>query len=94
MLSASDEGKEIERPLSGGVKVVYRPIDEHTQAGRILKDVSDIVVPVFYFGILLWKAKEGRQASALCAFALYQLSTGTLVFGTPWSARSAMAQQR
>jgi uncharacterized RDD family membrane protein YckC len=37
------------------VKTVH--VDEHSRTGEVIKDVTDVVVPILYFGILLWKGK-------------------------------------
>lgn len=37
------------------VKTVH--VDEQSRAGKVIKDVTDVLVPILYFGILLWKGK-------------------------------------
>jgi hypothetical protein len=37
------------------VKTVH--VDEHSRAGEVIKDVTDVLVPILYFGVLLWKGK-------------------------------------
>jgi uncharacterized RDD family membrane protein YckC len=41
---------------NGGRTKIYR-LNEDTKVGKAVKDVIEIVVPVLYFGILLWKGK-------------------------------------
>jgi uncharacterized RDD family membrane protein YckC len=37
------------------VKTVH--VDEESRTGEVVKDVTNVVVPILYFGILLWKGK-------------------------------------
>jgi uncharacterized RDD family membrane protein YckC len=37
------------------VKTVH--VDEHSRTGEVIKDVTNVLVPILYFGILLWKGK-------------------------------------
>lgn len=43
--------------VAGHLKVQTLHVDEQSRAGKIIKDVTDVVVPILYFGILLWKGK-------------------------------------
>ena len=41
----------------GHLRVQTIHVDEQSRGGKIIKDVTDVLVPILYFGILLWKGK-------------------------------------
>lgn len=41
----------------GHLNVKTLHVDEHSRTGAVIKDVTDVLVPVLYFGILQWKGK-------------------------------------
>jgi uncharacterized RDD family membrane protein YckC len=41
----------------GHLTVKTLHVDENSRSGGVVKDVTDVVVPILYFGILLWKGK-------------------------------------
>jgi uncharacterized RDD family membrane protein YckC len=48
-----------EQPKVSGVHLTVKTVhvDEQSRTGEIIKDVTDVLVPILYFGILLWKGK-------------------------------------
>jgi uncharacterized RDD family membrane protein YckC len=57
MLPESAEGAKVKVEVRGGVKIKTYHLDEDSKAGKAMKIGMDILVPVLYFGILLWKGK-------------------------------------
>lgn len=41
----------------GHLNVQTIHVDEQSRTGAVIKDVTDVLVPILYFGILLWKGK-------------------------------------
>jgi uncharacterized RDD family membrane protein YckC len=41
----------------GHLNVKTLQVDERSRTGKVIKDVTDVLVPILYFGILLWKGK-------------------------------------
>jgi uncharacterized RDD family membrane protein YckC len=54
---ASKGGGKFDVTVHGGVKVKTYHMDEHSRAGEAMRVVTEVLVPVLYFGILLWKGK-------------------------------------
>ena len=57
MITASEQGEKVDVAVHNGSKVTMYRLDEHSKAGEAIKIATDIVVPVLYFGVLLWKGK-------------------------------------
>ena len=41
----------------GHLNVQTLQVDEHSRTGKVIKEVTGVLVPVLYFGILLWKGR-------------------------------------
>jgi uncharacterized RDD family membrane protein YckC len=48
---------KFDETVVGGVKGKTYHVDEHSRAGQAMRVVTEVLVPVLYFGILLWKGK-------------------------------------
>jgi len=58
MFSATEDGEKVNIVVPGKTQVkTYRVDPEHSKAAEVLHVISSIVVPILYFGILLWKGK-------------------------------------
>jgi uncharacterized RDD family membrane protein YckC len=57
MVTASEDGDKADITVHGRSKVMTYHMDEHSKTGEAIKVVFDVLVPVLYFGILLWKGK-------------------------------------
>jgi len=58
MFSATEDGDKVSIAVQGDRQVkTYRVDPEHSKAAEVLHIISEIVVPILYFGVLLWKGK-------------------------------------
>jgi uncharacterized RDD family membrane protein YckC len=54
---ASPDAGKADVTVHGGVTVKTFHLDKESKAGEVMKIVTDVLVPVLYFGILLWRGK-------------------------------------
>jgi uncharacterized RDD family membrane protein YckC len=57
MVTTTEDGDKVDVAVHGGTKVTTYRMDEHSKTGEAMKVVSDVLVPILYFGILLWRGK-------------------------------------
>ncbi len=57
MVTTSEDGEKVDIAVHGGSKVTTYHMDEHSKTGEAMKVFFDVLVPVLYFGILLWRGK-------------------------------------
>jgi len=57
MFPATEFVNQPKMTVGGHLRVLTIHVDEQSTGGKIIKDVSDVLVPILYFGILLWKGK-------------------------------------
>lgn len=57
MLSVSGDSEKANITIRSNSKATTYELDEHSTAGEAIKIVAGVLVPVLYFGILLWKGK-------------------------------------
>jgi uncharacterized RDD family membrane protein YckC len=57
MLPATTLVGHPEVTAGGHLNVKTLHVDEHSRTGAVIKDVTDVLVPILYFGILQWKGK-------------------------------------
>ena len=55
--SPSDNGDKVDIAVHGPTKVRTYHMDEHSRTGDAMKVFFDVLVPILYFGILLWRGK-------------------------------------
>jgi uncharacterized RDD family membrane protein YckC len=60
------------------VKTVH--VDEESRTGKVVKDVTDVLVPVLYFGILLWKGKGRTPGKRLMRIRVVSIVHSHLSF--------------
>ena len=90
IFSGPEHGRKLGIVLPGGPKVnVYR-VDEHTPIGETIKLVVDVLVPVLYFGILLWRGKGRTPGKRLMRVRVVSIVHQHLSSGIQWSVRWAM----
>ena len=63
-----------------GVTVKTFHLDEHSRAGQAMKIVTDVLVPILYFGILLWKGKGRTPGKRLLRIRVVSIVHRHLTF--------------
>ena len=80
MVTTSEDGDKVDVAVHGATKVTTYHMDEHSKTGEAIKVVSDVLVPVFYFGILLWRGKGRTPGKRLMRIRVVSLMHRHITF--------------
>ena len=79
-LSSSEAAKKFNIEIEGHSKVSFYKPDEDTAGGETIKIIVDVLVPVLYFGILLWKGKGRTPGKRLMRIRVVSIVHRHLTF--------------
>jgi uncharacterized RDD family membrane protein YckC len=80
MVTTSQDGDKVDVAVHGATKVTTYHVDEHSKAGEATKVVFDVLVPVLYFGILLWCGKGRTPGKRLLQIRVVSLMHRHITF--------------
>ena len=80
MVTTSEDGDKVDVAVHGATKVTTYHMDEHSKTGEAIKVVSDVLVPVLYFGILLWRGKGRTPGKRLMRIRVVSLMHRHITF--------------
>jgi len=80
MVTTSEDGDKVDVAVHGATKVTTYRVDEHSKTGEAIKVVSDVLVPVLYFGILLWRGKGRTPGKRLMRIRVVSLMHRHITF--------------
>ncbi len=80
MVTTSEDGDKVDVAVHGATKVTTYRVDEHSKAGEATKVVFDVLVPVLYFGILLWRGKGRTPGKRLLQIRVVSLMHRHITF--------------
>ena len=80
MVTTSGDGDQVDIAVHGPVKVKTYHMDEHSRTGEAIKLVFDVLVPVLYFGILLWRGKGRTPGKRLMSIRVVSLMHRHITF--------------
>ena len=81
MVTTSEVGDDkVDVAVHGPSKVTTYHMDEHSKTGEAMKVFFDVLVPILYFGILLWRGKGRTPGKRLMQIRVVSLMHRHITF--------------
>jgi len=81
MVTTSEVGEDkVDVSVHGTTKVTTYHVDEHSRTGEAMKVFFDVLVPILYFGILLWRGKGRTPGKRLLKIRVVSLMHRHITF--------------
>ena len=80
MVTTSEDGEKVDIAVHGRNKVTTYQVDDHSKIAEATRVFFDVLVPVLYFGILLWRGKGRTPGKRLMRIRVVSLMHRHITF--------------